>query len=448
MFGFRRPQRAAIAAITLSLTLAACTSPGSSDTSSGLNAERVRVGFIIVDVGELSDQLGFKVPNYGGVEGQERQIKAFVDTVNANGGAGGRQIEPVIKTYSASNDSPELTESLCNAFAQDENVFAVVLDGAFQNNARGCYSQRGIYMIDQTLMAQDEQALQNFAPYLWSPTWPAYNRFISDLSANLTSPNGPQGAWLSNANKIAFVAVDTDTARRQVNDLGTQMDRQGIKHRSWFIDSSNAGTLGAGASSAWSGILSGQFDRVMIVGGARILPVFLSDAQAETSTAKIAISTYDNPIFLTDNPDTVVTSALDGMQGLSLSDVADVRIGDGDGDQELNPDASPSRQACLDIATEKGVNPEPNRANYKQLLLYCDATLFLDAVLDSVGEGDTVSSDQFAKAVSALNYTSALTGGRFNGEGAAVEAQAVPLVSQSCGQTTCFVRGAPSALAG
>ena len=70
----------------------------------------------------------------------EGQIEALVDHVNANGGVGGRDVEPVIEVFNALQDTPSKEEELCLGFTQDAEVFAVMLTGQFQENARPCYA--------------------------------------------------------------------------------------------------------------------------------------------------------------------------------------------------------------------------------------------------------------------------------------------------------------------
>jgi len=143
---------------------------GADDASPGVTADSIKIGYIVPDLGQLQESLGFKTANYGGADGVIKQIQASVNAVNANGGLNGRKIVPVIKKYVGGNDNPEYAESFCNAFTQDDQVFAVVLEGQFQNNARPCYFSRKTIMLDETLFAQDQKEFEKFSPYLWSPS--------------------------------------------------------------------------------------------------------------------------------------------------------------------------------------------------------------------------------------------------------------------------------------
>ena len=97
----RRMLRAAsvvAAVIAFGLLTAACTSSGDNDggsgasgsgtagqdASPGVTADKIKIGYQIVDLGELQERLGFVVVDYGGPEGIKKQIEAVVNAVNAN----------------------------------------------------------------------------------------------------------------------------------------------------------------------------------------------------------------------------------------------------------------------------------------------------------------------------------------------------------------------------
>ena len=219
---------------------------GGDDASPGVTADSIKVGFLISDIGKVSASLGFKQANYGGAEGQTKQIQAVVDYVNANGGLGGRKLVPVIKVYDGSQDSPEYAESFCNALTQDDQVFAVVFEGQLQNNVRPCYSSRKTIMIDQGLLAKDQAEYERFSPYLWSATFPEYGSFLKGQLQALQSQN-----WFTGSKGVSVIALDGDVGRRQAAQTVIPfLASQGItNYKEFFIDTSNVGTLGAGTST-------------------------------------------------------------------------------------------------------------------------------------------------------------------------------------------------------
>lgn len=405
--GFTKAATAIAAVTVFGLLTAACTSSGDNDggsggsgtnaagqgASPGVTADTIKIGYQIVDIGELQERLGFVVVDYGGPDGIKKQIEAVVNAANANGGLGGRQIEPVIRVYDGTQDSPESAESFCNAFTQDDQVFAVVLQGAFQNNARPCFAQRNTLIIDETLIAQDQTEFERLAPYLWSPTFPEYGTFLSAQLAALQ-----QNGWLNGATGVAIVAADSEVARRQVDQTVKPFlaANGNVPNQTFFVDSSNAGSLGAGSSAALAGAANAGLNRILVVGGARILPVLLStpEAQALVGRALFSISSYDSPLFLQDNPQSLVTETLEGMIGFGFEPPNDIR------DDPTIPWPDPANQQqvlCKQIIdSAQATPPVGQRPNYKTGLEFCDATLFLKAVIDKAPKDLTPQAFQDA----------------------------------------------------
>ncbi len=377
---------------------------GLDDASPGVTATTIKIGYIYTALGAVQKSLGFKQANYGDVE---KQIKAEVDYVNANGGIGGRQIIPVIKGYDGSQDSPEFAESFCNAFTQDEQVFAVVFEGQLQNNVRPCYATRKTIMIDQGLFAKDQAEFERFAPYLWSPTFPEYGGFLKGQLQALQS----QG-WLTGSKGVSVIGIDNDVARRQIDQTVIPfLASVGVTNtQKFFVDTSNVGTLGAGSSAALTGTKNAGLDRVIVIGGARILPVAVSTSEAnDLIGVKWAISSYDSPLFLQDNPGSVVAATLDGMVGFGFLPDGDIRD-----DPTLpfpNP-ANPQEVLCKQIVDSAGVAPpEPQRTDYKSAFQFCDGTFFLKNVIDKAPKNLTAGAFRDSAFSLGTSYRSSQTFG-------------------------------------
>ncbi len=412
------------------------------DASPGVTADAIKIGYLVPDLEKLQTTLGFKVPNYGGVPGITKQIQASVNAVNANGGLNGRMIVPVIKEYVGGNDSPEYAESFCNAFTQDDQVFAVVLQGQFQNNARPCYFARKTIMLDGTLIAHDQKEFEQFSPYLWSPTWPEYSGFLKTELQALKD----QG-WFSGSAGLAIVGVDNEVARRSIADVVQPFlsSANVIKSQTFFVDTSNPGTLGAGSSAALSGLANAGLDRVLIIGGARILPIMLSTAEATTTKAKFSISSFDSPLFLQDNPNTVASNTLPEMIGFGVVPAGDIR------DDPAIPfpfPATPSQGLCKQIIdSARATPPDAVRPNYKAGLQYCDATLFLKAVTDKAPRNLTAKAFRDAAWTLGDGYSSSLTfGGNFSvgryaasSTGRVLTYDAVTCLNPVTGRPGCFL---------
>jgi hypothetical protein len=391
---------------------------GLDDASPGVTATTIKIGYYVSDLGSVRSSLGFQQADYGDVS---KQIQSYVAYINANGGIGGRQIIPVIKAYEGGQDSPEFAESFCNAFTQDEQVFAVVFEGQLQNNVRPCYSTRKTIMIDQGLLAKDQTEFERFAPYLWSATFPEYGGFLKTQLQTLQN----QG-WLAGAKGVSIIGIDNDVARRQIDQSVIPfLASVGVTNtQKFFIDTSNIGSLGAGSSTALTGTANAGLDRVIVVGGARILPIAVTTSEAnDLVNVKWAISSYDSPLFLQDNPTSVVPATLDGMIGFGALPDGDIR------DDPTLPFPNPANTQevlCKQLSDNSGGGPKSGlRTDYKSGFMHCDGTFFLKAVIDrapknltaaafrdaAFGLGSTYRSSQtFGSLISPGKYTPTTVG--------------------------------------
>jgi len=379
------------------------------DPSPGVTATTVKVGFVIADRGQLSANLGFKSVQPGTVEVRTAGINAIVNAINVNGGVGGRQIEPVIRVYQSAQDSPEAAEALCRDFTQDAEVFAVYLDGQLQNNARPCYKTNKTIMLDGTVIGIDQTDFQNFGGYLWSPTNPEYGSFIK---AQLTYAQ--QKGFFNGVTGVQLLVADDEVSRRVTESIVKPVLQQAGVTRvdTNFINSSNAGTLGATITTAMNAGISNKLDRAIAVGGARIVPVAISSQEANDWKALWGVSTFDNPTFLQNNRNSYVPERFPGMIGIGFDPTIDVD------DQEFPfPDPSnPQQVLCKQIVDSGGATPPTGaKVNYNSILKTCDAVFFLKAVLDRAPKELTVRAFTTAAATVGSAYRSSLTFGSFTG---------------------------------
>jgi hypothetical protein len=415
MISVRRRAAAVLVLVLAVAGLAACGDSGNSDAapsstasgtpSPGIDAQTVKVGYVIVDAGPLADRLGFKTVNQGTYENKVKAIQAVVDAVNANGGMGGRQIQPTFQKYDAQQDSPEYAESQCKALTQDTQVFAVVMDGQFQNNLRPCYAAARTEMFDQTLIPQDATSLNELAPFFWAPALPDYAAFAK---AQVDVLNG--AGYFNGSKGVKVVAPDTEVTRRIVEQTVLPgLQALGVPNSSVsYVDSSNPGTLGAGSSAALAAAQSAGQDRILMIGGARILPNLFADPLVADLDATYSISSWDNPAFFVDNQGFFVAEKLQGMAGLGFMQALDLRK---DASAVFPDPARPTEVLCKNTIDAAGAAaPEGFRENYRITLQYCDSTLAMDAALDKLADGATVTPESFRDAMWSIGpaWTSAM----------------------------------------
>ena len=271
----RRGLAVAIVTALLMVGLAACgpkrtqlvadSSPAEAEESAGVSDTEVRVGFIVVDQSRLGSTLGFTTPDAGDVEGQ---IETLAAAVNADGGIGGRDLVPVIRVFDALTDSATNEEKLCRAFTEDDKVFAVVLMGMFQETARPCYAAQSTLMLDQTLFPMDHTEAATLAPYLYQPSLPEYGQLLSGLADAMRAED-----FLTDETRLGIIGIDTDQNRRVVEEqLLPRLEELGAEPvDTQWVDPTSSATLQAGQNQAVLAFKESEVDRVVVVGGSRLL---------------------------------------------------------------------------------------------------------------------------------------------------------------------------------
>ena len=95
-------------------------SGGGGELGPGVTADSIKVGIAIVDYASIADFVDFTRGD------QQATAQVFVDYINENGGVGGRMIEPVYKSYPPIPGQEPSALSLCTAWTEDDEVFAVL----------------------------------------------------------------------------------------------------------------------------------------------------------------------------------------------------------------------------------------------------------------------------------------------------------------------------------
>ena len=92
----------------------------SGDLGTGVTNDTIKLGIAIVDYDAIKDFVDFTRGD------QQKTAQVFVDYINKNGGVGGRKIVPVYKKYPPIPGREPSALSLCTAWTEDDQVFAVL----------------------------------------------------------------------------------------------------------------------------------------------------------------------------------------------------------------------------------------------------------------------------------------------------------------------------------
>lgn len=363
------------------LDTAAAAGPGP-----GVTDDSVKVVFVAVDLDAVQKVTGF---NTAPVGDQEAQVQALEDWVNAHGGIGGRELDAVFRLYDAQTDSPAAEEQLCNQITQDDQAFAIVMTGQYQTNARPCYAQRETLILDASLYASDDEHYAEMSPYLWSASFPAYDPFVHSYIKVL----GEQG-WFDGEDSVGVVAAESEINHRAIENVAVPLfEDHGVQPEVAWVDTTDTGTLFMGLEQAAITFRSKGIDRVMFLGGSRLASVFATVAGSQDGfEPRYAISSFDNPSFFVNNPDTIPPETMAGMIGIGFHPPQDVP------DSDYPFPTGEAETECVGIYAAAGITFE-TRENARIALPYCDAARLLMLGADGIADGDALNAAAWAKVV-------------------------------------------------
>lgn len=375
-----------------------------TETGQGVTATEIRVGFIFVDQTKLNSVLGLTSAPTGDIEAQ---LKALAADVNSRGGIGGRNLVPVLRIYDALVDSAASEEKLCRQFAEDDKVFAVVLLGQFQPTARPCYAALNTVMIDQTLYPVEQQEAEKLAPYFVQPNLPEYGSLLSGLASALSETR-----FFTAATRLGILGIDTEQNRRAYEEQllpkleALQADPVDVQ---WIDPATNA-SLQAGQNQAVLSLKSKKVDRVIVIGGSRLLAFFATIAIPQKFFPRYAVTSFDNPEYISNQAPEVLRGAI----GVSVAPSVDLKA------DALEFPFNAGEAKCLKAVEPAGFKFE-SRANARVIVTYCDAVTLLERAFKGF-DGEPLTAELFTQQLatigpfdSAVNYAAAFEPNSYGG---------------------------------
>lgn len=352
----------------------------------GVTNDSIKVVFVAVDLDAVKKTTGFHTASVGD---QEAQVQALEDWVNDHGGLGGKKLDAVFRLYDAGKDTPAAEEQLCNQITQDDKAFAVVMTGQYQTNARPCYTDRQTLVLDASLYAMSNDYFAQQSPYLWTGSFPEYDGFVRSYVKVLTEQK-----FFDGENSVGVVAADSPLNRETIDNLAVPLLKAaGVEPEVSWVDTTSTGSMFEGLTQAAVTYRSKNIDRVMFLGGSRLASVFASVAATQDGFApRYAISSFDNPTFFVNNPQTIPDGTMDGMVGIGFHTPQDVP------DDEVPFPTGEAETACLKIYSDAGISFE-SRESARVALPYCDAAKLLKLGADGMSADASFNAAAWAQAV-------------------------------------------------
>ncbi|TIC88877.1 hypothetical protein E8D34_04290 [Nocardioides sp. GY 10113] len=389
---------AAAALVVAGSTLAACSSTASDSEPSAVDAgepgpgvsdDTVKIGFIALK-DDTAGNSGFVTPEEPPAE---ETINALVDWVNANGGIAGRTVEPVIREFDTSTDSPQTEEALCQAFTRDDEVFAVVMRGQYQGTARACYAGADTMMIDQTLAPVTAADLEESAPYLWTPSLPEWGTAMAGQVEGLVA-----SGWLAPGDKVGIAQKMTDAAAAVVEDRVVPALEAGGIDAVTVATFDPTDATGASIQSAIGTMQRDKVEKVLVLGNPDTAAQFMFFGGQTGFAPAYALNSFDLPGFFSDNAQIFPPGSMDYVSGIGFLPPKDVRNDDFP--------ANDAEQTCVDALAEGGVDLT-DRASSATAFQYCDALTLLQAAGGE--DGDVLNAANVAENAADSDWQAAMS---------------------------------------
>jgi hypothetical protein len=364
----------------------------SGSNGRGVTADSVKVGFIVIEnTSAQASNNGFAAADSG--DGR-KIVGALVDYVNAHGGLGGKRVDPVFRATSINTASASSEQAICQAFSDDEKVFATVPMALIYDDTRRCYRNKGTVLIDTAGFPYDKGLYDELAPYYWSPGFADYDR----LGQALVESVAARGYFSGPDVKVGIAAYQNKSYQRVVNDvLKPALSRAGVSNpQVFFVDQTSLASTQQGTNSAVVSFQSSGVNRVLFVGASTLTTFFMNRAESVQYRPQYALTTYDAPAFLQlqtrSSSGFVARPQLERSIGVGFVPASDV-------DNDKYPWPSAQEKPCLDALAAKGIRFNTHYDSARALQ-YCSSLLFLKAAADKAGPALNVAT--YARAAEGL----------------------------------------------
>ena len=127
----------------------------------GVTATTIRVGIIHSDNANAANE-AYGVKGTGESLDPKRLFRIVFDDLNAHGGIAGRRVVPVFANVDGNTAFESSMQSVCSAFTEDTQVFAV-LAGYFVNDTlRDCLDRHGVVLLDAGESIADQRTFERY----------------------------------------------------------------------------------------------------------------------------------------------------------------------------------------------------------------------------------------------------------------------------------------------
>lgn len=327
------------------------------------------------------------------------QTTALAGYVNAHGGIGGRKLKTVVHDYNAMQASEVNDNNLCAAITGTDKAFMAVLHGQIHYSARDCYAAKKVLAFEGAAYGFGKSFYDAHQPSLWSPSYADYDESSRALVATIKARN-----WLKGETKVGLVLWD-DKPYHDVADktLVPALKALGVEVVQASVSNADIGSIEDGIHTAAQTMVVNGADHLVFLGSAPLQPFFVQQNQQQSSFV-YALTSFDVPRYMAGN----FPKNMAGAIGIGFSPVDDVVDA-----QHAFPQAG-TEADCVAIYKAAGIAIPARYSsdfNSKQAMSYCESTLLLKKVADTIPNNLTEAAWTAAAQKLGTSYQAAQTFG-------------------------------------
>jgi hypothetical protein len=340
------------------------------------------------------------------------EMQAVINDMNSHGGILGRKIVPVWYAENAlsTESSTQLYDGECQAFEQDNHVFAI-FDGGNAITEQ-CAESAGAVAVYDNLSISSAPTFAKFPAYFEVGGMMDQSRVVLNEAHGLANQNyfSPWNANLSQAGgtkaKVGVLTYDSpdfhyavdDVLVPQLRHLGYAPASQDVVYVTFPQSNADLGNDSANVSNAVLRFRADGVDHVLIIDGTGILTLeFLNNAYGQHYYPRYGFDSQNGPEVLAGAGD-VPTAQLNGAMGIGWIPMLDLP-------SSANPDNGPysndARRACLAIMRSNGFTYSDTNSESAAIGICTSFEFLKDAILAG---GTTINQANFITGANKLGY--------------------------------------------
>lgn len=372
------------------------SAPGQAARPGALAPVKIGIG-VTIGYADAIGGLGVE----GASTGDNRaQAGAVIAHLNANGGLGGRRIEPVYFDYNVQQDPAVSDQEACTAWTEDTRVFAAMSLYGKPVTLGVCLAKQGVASLLDFREPPDDDLLRAYPSAIFAPSQLSLSRRTRLYVKGLADLG-----YFTATDKIGLVLQD-ETVYRNVSERVLKPE---LRARGLTVAAEVAITGTNDFANAVLRFRQEDVTRVLFLdqeGG--LAYFFMTAAESQAYRPRYGLSTASYPSFLELNVPPAQLSGSVGVGWMPTKDVAQ------------NPTPTDASVARCDAILRKAGQEPADRVAEGVGHAFCDWLFFLDRALELAPTLSLAGLQQGVEAIGtsfdpALTFSSRLGPGRHDG---------------------------------